>query len=285
MYPAKEARRRTAWSRLASLLRRRSLPLPGWEVRGRATRDDGVPAVHARLSLIDAEGRRVSSHVADRSGAFRLRAPARGRYLLVAGCAGYFPDALPVVAAAPLTTAHVRLVASSSIRGTVREEGVAIPVARAVVVLIDALGAVLRCAVTGDQGGYAFTGLEAGTYSLAVDHRHRRPVVRPVRVTPHSCSVTDITVGQRLVTVAGVVRDRDGGPVAGARVTLADDSGLWLSTHTDADGRYRFTALPAGEYTLGAGPGPGGTRRLLLDDDRRGADLVVGPDSPGPPGP
>lgn len=277
----KNAHGPNTWRPSSLLPLRHSLPLWGWEVRGRALCDDGAPAVRARLTLVNAEGTQVASHIANRSGSFRLQAPGRGRYLLVAGCAGYFPEALPVVADTPLTTVEVLLVASSSIHGIVQEEGVTSPVAGALVLLMDAQGTMRRSTFTGEQGNYTFTGLEAGTYGLAVDHHHRRPTVRAVRVTPHSSSVVDITVRQQLVTVAGTVRDHGGAPVVAAPVALADASGLWLTTHTDAGGRYCFTSVPSGEYTVRAGHDPRGSQRLDVGDDRLDADLVIDPDSPG----
>ncbi|MDO0929793.1 carboxypeptidase regulatory-like domain-containing protein [Streptomyces sp. TG1A-8] len=236
--------------------------------------------MRARLTLVNAEGHQVASHIADRSGSFRLQAPGRGRYLLVAGCAGYFPEALPVVADTPLTTAEVLLVASSSIRGVVEEEGVASPVAGVVVVLVNAQGAVLRSTLTGERGDYAFTGLEAGSYGLAVGHQHRRPLVRTVVVEPHSSSVMHISVQQQLHTVSGTVRDHGGALVVGTPVALADASGLWLTTHTDGVGRYWFASIPSGEYTLRAGRGLRSSGQLDLGADRLDMDLVIDSEPP-----
>ncbi|MEV4847853.1 carboxypeptidase regulatory-like domain-containing protein [Micromonospora matsumotoense] len=251
-----------------------------WEVQGRALRDDGVPVVRARLTLVNTKGHQVASHTADRSGCFRLQVPGRGRYLLVAGCAGYFPEALHVVADTPLTTAEVLLVASSSIRGVIEEEGVASPVAGVVVVLVDVQGAVLRSTLTNERGDYAFTGLEAGSYGLAVGHQHRRPLVRTVHVEPHSSSVMHISVQQRLHSVAGTVRDHQGAPVAGTPVALADASGLWLTTHTDGAGGYCFTSIPSGEYTIRAGLGPESNGRVDLSADRLDVDLIIDSETP-----
>ncbi len=54
-------------------------------------------------------------------------------------------------------------------------------------------------------------------------------------------------------TLTGSVRDAGGGALPGVVVSLSPQpAGLSRSTTTDAEGRYRFTALPAGDYQIRA---------------------------------
>lgn len=51
--------------------------------------------------------------------------------------------------------------------------------------------------------------------------------------------------------ITGIVKDPSGGPVAAASVTLTnDDTGVRRSIVCEADGRYRFSAVPPGRYSL-----------------------------------
>jgi len=50
--------------------------------------------------------------------------------------------------------------------------------------------------------------------------------------------------------IAGVVSDPTGAVVAGAKITLSSDTGLRRQTVSDGTGRYQFTLLPPGQYTV-----------------------------------
>ena len=56
-------------------------------------------------------------------------------------------------------------------------------------------------------------------------------------------------VQQQSVDISGSIKDAAGKPLAGVRVTLTE---LGIETATDAEGHYRFIAVPAGRYTLAA---------------------------------
>ena len=53
-------------------------------------------------------------------------------------------------------------------------------------------------------------------------------------------------------TFSGTVRDPQGGPVAGATVTLYSAAGVAASATTDAGGAYRIEDLPGGDYLVRA---------------------------------
>src|SRR5690242_21057517 len=51
--------------------------------------------------------------------------------------------------------------------------------------------------------------------------------------------------------ITGIAKDPSAAPIASANVTLVNqDSGFTRTVTTDADGRYRFVALPQGTYTI-----------------------------------
>jgi len=55
---------------------------------------------------------------------------------------------------------------------------------------------------------------------------------------------------QQTATISGLVSDPSGAAVAGAQIELVSSGAPARSANTDGAGRYRFTGLPAGEYSL-----------------------------------
>jgi hypothetical protein len=76
--------------------------------------------------------------------------------------------------------------------------------------------------------------------------------------------------------ISGIVRDAEGQPVAGAQVTLSTGE----TTTTDAQGRYTFEEIPAGDVTITATAGELSlTSALTVADGPNTADLTL----PEPP--
>jgi Carboxypeptidase regulatory-like domain/TonB dependent receptor/TonB-dependent Receptor Plug Domain len=72
---------------------------------------------------------------------------------------------------------------------------------------------------------------------------------------------------QTTSTIEGTVTDRQGGAIAGAQVQISGTTlAVGKTTTTDGNGRYQFTALPAGEYTLTASRA-GFTTQIFKDLD------------------
>ena len=95
--------------------------------------------------------------------------------------------------------------------------------------------------------------------------------------------------------VKGYVRDPSGRPVTNATVVLQlatevqPPAVAGETTHTDADGAYRFASLPAGAYTLraeAAGYGKATVARVALArKEMKAIDLVLAPSQNPPSGP
>lgn len=109
-------------------------------------------------------------------------------------------------------------------------------------------------AASAADGTVEFPGLESGSWwvAVAIPGGDRRLSVR-TQVGWRAEVVLPVPSGA--AGVEGTVRDREGPPRPGVSMTLAATRGNFhdrLRTKTDAAGRYRFEAVPAGEWTLTA---------------------------------
>src|SRR3954471_23014984 len=79
---------------------------------------------------------------------------------------------------------------------------------------------------------------------------------------------------QSTATLRGTVADEFGGLIVGATVTVADASGVQKQTTTDEEGRYAFSALAPGRYTLNV-TSPG-----FATYDNAGVEVLAGRTDP-----
>ncbi|MEY9942389.1 MFS transporter [Streptacidiphilus sp. MAP5-3] len=127
---------------------------------------EGAPVAEASVTLTDPHGEVVASAHADADGAYAFRDLVSGVYTLTVSARAYRPAALAVdVAPSGETRQDVTLAGSGTLRGTVRTSlGRAVADAR--VTLMDASGAVVAAATTGEDGLFRFTDLEPGEYTV-----------------------------------------------------------------------------------------------------------------------
>ncbi|WP_372487562.1 MFS transporter [Streptomyces lomondensis] len=132
-----------------------------------ATAEDRLPVAGATVVVTDVCGDVVATGTTDASGAFGLGPVPDGDLTIAVNATGYRPAALPVrMPGAPATGLKVLLHPGARVQGVVRTGTGRDPVADARVTLVDAAGNVVGTAITGTDGAYAFTGLDAGDYSL-----------------------------------------------------------------------------------------------------------------------
>jgi protocatechuate 3,4-dioxygenase beta subunit len=76
------------------------------------------------------------------------------------------------------------------------------------------------------------------------------PLRAAVRAVALPSTITSLPQDQGAATVSGKVADASGKGMAGATVSVKDDSGQNLHATTDAKGRYKIAGIPAGTYTI-----------------------------------
>jgi EmrB/QacA subfamily drug resistance transporter len=222
--------------------------LDGGVIRGFVHSGDGVAVTHAALTLIDVRGHQVGRATTHADGRYDLPTPGSGTYVLIAAAGDHDPQAATLVVGDQPVDFDLVLTGAGGLVGTVR--GVdGTPVEGAMVVLTDVRGEVIAAGTTDAAGGFAFTAVTAGTYTLAVSAAAHRPAAVPVEVgSGQTRQEVELLPGVR---VRGTVRAEGNGPVPDARVTLLDAAGNVVGVATTGpDGEYAFTDLTGGQYTV-----------------------------------
>ncbi|MFB9832068.1 MFS transporter [Actinoallomurus acaciae] len=221
----------------------------GGLIRG-LVRDGAAPVSRAVLTLIDVRGHQVGRATSGDDGRYALPAPGRGTYVLIAAAGDHDPQAATLVVGDQPVDFDVTLSGSGGLAGVVRAVDGA-PIEGAMVVVTDARGEVVAGGTTDAGGGFLFTAVTAGIYTLAVSATAYRPAAVPVEVGGgQTRQEIELLPGAR---VRGTIRVEGRGPVPDARVTLLDAAGNIVGvTTTGPDGEYAFTGLTEGEYTVTA---------------------------------
>ena len=156
---------------------------------------------------------------------------------------------LPVVAALKdLPSVPVDGAGAASIAGTITRADTDEPLPGLTVQLLLANNEVARTQ-TAENGAFAFTGLAAGSYDIAVIPWG--VVRRGVSAVADGGPAINIRLtGGRASILSGTVQDPSGATIAGVQVTLQRDLEHVATNKTGADGSFRFEALTLGSYRL-----------------------------------
>ncbi|MCO6009221.1 MFS transporter [Actinoallomurus purpureus] len=173
---------------------------------------------------------------------------------LVAVAAHTLPDVMARSTTSPVRTAGPESAPAPEgryggvIRGFIRGAD-GIPVPHAAITLIDVRGRQIGRATTRPDGGYEVATPGSGTYVLIAAAGDHDPQAATL-VTGDRPLDFDLTLtGNGGLT--GTVRDTHGAPVGSAVIVVTDVRGeVVASGLTDAQGRYIFTQVVAGTYTI-----------------------------------
>ncbi|MGW7422818.1 MFS transporter [Streptomyces sp. NPDC054813] len=127
--------------------------------------DSGAPVAGAVVVVTDVRGDVLATQQTDGLGEFAVGDLVPGPVTLAVSSPKHRPLALPVeIAGTGVTRVEVELRPGAHVRGTVRGAGG--PLGDARVTLVDVAGNVVATTTTRDDGGYAFSDLDTGPYTV-----------------------------------------------------------------------------------------------------------------------
>jgi protocatechuate 3,4-dioxygenase beta subunit len=192
------------------------------------------------------------------SGGYTFNGVPPGTYSVSASATGFTsPAAQPVtVIAGGSATANFILTATTGISGLVNDSQTpAQPVSGATVIYTGTGGnTATGTTTTNPSGGYSFSSVSAGTYSVSVtDTGFTTPSAQPVTVTGGSSATANFTMTAP-TSISGTVSDSQAPaqPVSGVSVHYAGTGGTTGSgdTTTNSTGAYTFNGVPPGAYSV-----------------------------------
>jgi EmrB/QacA subfamily drug resistance transporter len=158
------------------------------------------------------------------------------------------------------------------------------PLMGVAVSLLDATGRQIAVSDTAVVGRCELDDLPAGEALLVAIHASYAPLAQPVVVPVDGAAQIDLTLGVEAAPatlITGEALTPQGWLIADARVSLIDANGVECAvTRTDSQGRYAFTGVPAGDYTLlatGYGPSTATVRVGGTVDSEVGNQVDVAP--------
>jgi hypothetical protein len=127
----------------------------------------GIPVPGATVVLTDARGDVVASRATGSGGGYSFTDLVAGAFALTVTAAGYRPAATSVtVSEGRQATVDVELASGTRLTGVVQSDRSGRPIAEAQVTVLDAEGTVVASTLTDDSGGYSFTDLLDGDYTV-----------------------------------------------------------------------------------------------------------------------
>ncbi len=246
----------------------------GVTLRGSVRNILGGPVPGAEVWLV--QEKRIVVALARADGSFDMRA-APGWQVLRARAPGYAEETHSLDVRDDLSL-DIVMHPAATIAGTVVFPGGA--PARGARVRIETFMDDAVDGVADDAGHFEVGGLAANAYDVIAVHGSLRGVVHGVAIEPAGRR-DDVRVELEATSaVAGSVRSRSGGAVAGAKVSVEAPDGTELSTTTKSDGTWAVAGLPLGRVTISAcAEGFECTKddRVVGAEPVRDADLVLDP--------
>ncbi|MFE5093613.1 MFS transporter [Streptomyces sp. NPDC056638] len=131
------------------------------------TAETAAPVVGAMVIVTDVRGDVLATGKSGETGEFTFGELVPGSVTVAVNAAGFRPLALPVeIGGQGVTRIEAALQSGALVQGVVRAGSGRRPLPDARVTLVDAAGNVVATSMTGDDGAYAFTDLDAGEYSV-----------------------------------------------------------------------------------------------------------------------
>jgi len=250
-----------------------------YHIGGTVTAEGGGPLAGVYVHLYHGDTK-IAQTTTDPTGQYSFSGLAAGSYTVrpLSNTIAFSPGSRAV--SVPPDNDTTDFVGSCVIAGNVKTAaGAPMPNVGVGLYLADTL---VKSALTGGTGRYYFLHLAPGNYTVKLLDAGlvSDPVSRAVSVPPGSYTA-DFTVPAAAYAISGTIKTSAGAPAPGVPVELYQGQALMTTTTTDADGKYVFSHLGGGSYTVH--PNLPGTsfspyyRTVTVGPSRSGVDFTMGP--------
>jgi hypothetical protein len=225
----------------------------GGTLTGTITKSGGSPGAFdfVKLQL----GVLTFSAQADSEGVFSLSGLPAGNYTLTVPDAGSMTATANATVVADMTNTAPPITLSplGTISGLVTNTTANAPLGGVTVFVLGPDG-VLTSDVTGADGRYTLTGIDAGSYSVVLGDLDTAGAARAsVTLSPSATAATHNFSAAVSGVISGTIFKADGTtPAAGAIVRLGQAGDVILTRSADANGNYSFVVLASGSYEVAA---------------------------------
>ena len=226
----------------------------GTEISGTATYTDGTPVPNAAADIIYDDGTLKENVTTDENGAYKFTYAEVGRYTIrITDSEGRTgseqisvkrKNAFDVFLAG---TTNITVKNSWSISGTVTPQG------NASVTLTDTDGNIITSVQT-ENGKYMIDGVPNGSYIIKAENENGS-AVKEITVFNAAVTDADISIEQQSASIEGYVEVEDRKQKRDkrrwAQITICNSDGVAVASgKTDDNGKYSFSNLPFGSYSI-----------------------------------
>ncbi|MGG0853609.1 carboxypeptidase regulatory-like domain-containing protein, partial [Metabacillus fastidiosus] len=225
---------------------------------------NGTAIPNATVTLLQ-NGNPVTTTTSNSSGFYSFQNVTPGSYTIsVSNPPNFSPNSVNInIASGQSLTQNIFLTpVPGTIQGTVTGNGN--PIQNAAVTLTNSSGALISQTTTNASGGYSFSNIPPGSYTVSVMTDTFQSQTRGVITEPGQIVTANFTLQPNPGSITGTVTNAlTSTPLAGATVQLLNNQGVSLDSKvTDSNGAYTFSGLAPGQYSVKANAPQFGTNTV-----------------------
>lgn len=178
---------------------------------------------------------------------------SQGSYVAVASSPGYQTQSIGVTIGQGVTVLNFNLIPlTTTLSGTVTNNA-STPIEGAIVRIYQS-NILISQTNTNSLGGYTFSGIGSGTYTVTAAAAGYGAASQGVIVAnpPVTISGVDFQLSPDPGSISGLVQDTNGNPLSSAFIELNYNDTVMFSTLTGIDGTYSITGVTPGSYVVHA---------------------------------
>lgn len=215
-----------------------------------STNNTAIPL--ANLELLDSNGVPIANTTADGSGQYSFNNLAPGNYQVRSFATNYSTTTVSSTVNAGNTTITNLFLEPNpgSIQGTVVDSDTMAAIAGASVQAVNSQNVIVASTTTNGSGQYSFDSLLPGSYSLIFTANGYATQNLGAVVVSNAMITVNAFLSRLAGALDGTVRDPNAVAIAGATVTVFQNSIQIGSVISDANGNFMVAGLPPGSYTV-----------------------------------